>query len=104
MAVYDPNNPYAFDPYGPDTPGIQDPNKMVQDILAQVNKPENAPPNSVWNAGTNTWDVTAPGSPGYDPTYGGYVDPDDPTDPNSTWLDEVYENQGWGPRPDPTPY
>jgi hypothetical protein len=32
-----------------------------------------APPNSMWNDTAGRWDTMAPWSPGYDPTWGGYI-------------------------------
>jgi hypothetical protein len=60
------------------------------------------PPNSAWNEEKGGWDTTAPSQPGYDPTWGGYVDPNNPKDPHAGWLDSVYEAQGW-PQASPAP-
>jgi len=60
------------------------------------------PPNSVWNDTTGRWDTIAPGSPGYDPTWGGYTTGDPwGTSKGDQWLNSVYKAQGWALPPKP---
>ena len=86
----EPDDPFSLEPSLPEQPDYE-------------NNPSLAPPNSVWNAKTQTWDTTAPTEEGYDPTWGGYVDPNNADDPNRPWLDEVHEHQGWEPLPSVSP-
>ena len=83
-----------------------------EDDIDYSQRPDLAPPNSTWNPDNSSgddshggWNTTHPSSDNYDPTWGGYVDPNDPNDPHSGWLDDVYDAQGWGTRPTgaPTP-
>jgi hypothetical protein len=78
--------------------------QSLQDQLmgnnAMLHDPSMAPPNSEWddsaNSGQGGWKTKAPGSEGYDKTWGGYTT----GDPNGSstgdqWLKTVYDKQGW---------
>lgn len=67
-----------------------------EDEIDYSQHPELAPPNSSWDEEAGGWDTHAPGSEGYDPTYGGYTDPAAPGNREELpWLSSVYDAQGW---------